>query len=99
VVAVRRNILGDSTARQNYIRAVKLLKQEFLGPSTSDFGIAGPSRQVSTYDLFVVWHHLAMFSFTPPTQQDRNAAHIAVPCSSRGIGSCSSSWSYSSSAC
>jgi tyrosinase len=75
VVSVRRNILGDSTARQNYIRGVKLLKQEFLGPTTSDFGIAGPSRQVSTYDLFVVWHHLAMFSFTPPTQQDRNAAH------------------------
>ena len=75
MAAVRRNILGDATAREDYIRGVKLLKGEFLGPTTSDFGIAGSPRQVSTYDLFVAWHHLAMSSFTPPTQQDRNAAH------------------------
>jgi tyrosinase len=75
MAAVRRNILGDATARQKYIQGVKLLKQEFLGPTTSDFGIAGPARQVSTYDLFVAWHHLAMNIFTPPTQTDRNAAH------------------------
>jgi tyrosinase len=30
---------------------------------------------VSTYDLFVWWHHRAMDTFTPPTQGDRNAAH------------------------
>jgi len=75
VAVVRRNILDDPTARQNYILGVKLLKQEFLGPSTSDLGIGGEPHLVSTYDLFVVWHHLAMSSFTPPTQQDRNAAH------------------------
>ena len=98
MAAVRRNILGDSTARQNYIRGVNLLKQEFLGPTTSDFGIAGPSRQVSTYDLFVAWHHLAMFTFTP-LRSRTGMPPIAVPCSSRGIGSCSSSWSCSSSVC
>ncbi|MTD56562.1 tyrosinase family protein [Amycolatopsis pithecellobii] len=38
-------------------------------------GIAGPAQQVSTYDLFTVWHHLAMGRLTPPTQGDRNAAH------------------------
>ena len=75
VAAVRRNILNNSTSRQKYIQGVKLLKQEFLGPTTADFGIAGTVRRISTYDLFVVWHHLAMFTFTPPSQGDRNAAH------------------------
>jgi tyrosinase len=40
---------------------------------------APPSRStgtaVSTWDLFVVWHHRAMMTMTPPTQGDRNAAH------------------------
>jgi len=75
MAVVRRNILSNSTVRQKYIQGVKLLKQEFPGPTTSDFGIAGPARQVSTYDLFVIWHHIAMFTFTPPSQSDRNAAH------------------------
>src|SRR5215212_8845828 len=50
-------------------------ESEFPGPTTSDFGIPGPVQQVSTYDLFTVWHHLAMGRMTPPTQNDRNAAH------------------------
>ena len=75
MAAVRRNILTDETARKNYIQGVKLLKQEQLGPTTADLGIPGPPVPVSTYDLFVAWHHLAMDTFTPPTQSDRNAAH------------------------
>lgn len=75
MAAVRRNILGDATARQKYVQGVNLLKQEFTGPTTSDFGIAGPARGVSTYDLFVAWHQVAMSTFTPPSQGDRNAAH------------------------
>ncbi len=71
----RRNILTDETARKNYVQGVTLLKQEQLGPTTADLGIAGPATKVSTYDLFVVWHHRAMETFTPPTQGDRNAAH------------------------
>ena len=38
-------------------------------------GMSGPSQKVSTYDLFVVWHHVAMSTMAPPTQNDRNAAH------------------------
>jgi len=72
---VRSNILTNTTARDKYIQGVKLLKIEFPGPTTSSLGIPGPSRPVSTYDLFVVWHHVAMSTFTPPTQGDRNAAH------------------------
>src|SRR5829696_9197787 len=75
MAVVRRNILSNFTVRQKYIQGVKLLKQEFPGSTTSDFGIAGPARQVSTYDLFIIWHHIAMFTFTPPSQSDRNVAH------------------------
>ncbi len=74
-MAVRFNILNNSAARDKYIQGVKLLKKEIPGPTTTSLGIAGPSQQVSTYDLFVVWHHLAMSTFTPPSQGDRNAAH------------------------
>lgn len=74
-MAIRENILTSVTARDKYIQGVKLLKNEFPGPTTSDLGIGGTSRPVSTYDLFVIWHHVAMTTFTPPTQGDRNAAH------------------------
>jgi tyrosinase len=79
MAVVRRNILGTEPAniqaRDRYVQGVKLLKQEQLGPTTQDLGIPGPAVPVSTYDLFVAWHHVAMFRFTPPSQQDRNAAH------------------------
>ena len=71
----RPNLLTDAVARRNYAQGVKLLKAEFTGPTTTSLGIPGPAQRVSTYDLFVVWHHLAMSTFTPPTQGDRNAAH------------------------
>ncbi|HSL06643.1 MAG TPA: hypothetical protein VK887_01550, partial [Pseudonocardiaceae bacterium] len=68
MAAVRVNILSDDTARDQYIQGVKLLKREFLGVTTQDLGIPGPAIQVSTYDLFVAWHHIAMFTFTPPSE-------------------------------
>ena len=71
----RANLLTDAGAREKYVRGVKLLKAEFTGPTTTSLGIAGPTQQVSTYDLFVVWHHAAMSTPTPSTQGDRNAAH------------------------
>jgi tyrosinase len=52
-----------------------LLKNEFTGPTTVSLGIPGPSRPISTWDLFVVWHHTAMMTMTPPSQNSRNAAH------------------------
>jgi tyrosinase len=74
-MSIRSNILTNATARDKYIQGVKLLKNEFPGPTTIDLGIAGPSQKVSTYDLFVVWHNVSMMTFTPPSQVDRNAAH------------------------
>jgi tyrosinase len=75
MAALRRNVLADPAVRDAYVTGVLSLKSEFLGPTTSDFGIPGTVEQVSTYDLFTVWHHLAMGRMTPPTQNDRNAAH------------------------
>jgi tyrosinase len=75
MMGVRSNILTNTRARDQYIEGVTRLKNEFTGPTTASLGIPGPTRQVSTYDLFVVWHHVAMMTFTPTTQNDRNAAH------------------------
>lgn len=75
MAAVRHSVTDSPAALDAYVKGVLALKSEFLGPTTADLGIAGPARQVSTYDLFIVWHHLAMGRMTPPTQADRNAAH------------------------
>jgi tyrosinase len=75
MVAVRRNILADPGVARGFADGVLALKGEHIGPSTADFGIAGPAEQLSTYDLFVVWHNVAMMRMTPPGQGDRNAAH------------------------
>jgi tyrosinase len=75
MAVVRQNAVTEPDALAAYTAGVLALKAEFLGPTTADLGIAGPAQQVSTYDLFTAWHHLAMGRFTPPTQGDRNAAH------------------------
>lgn len=73
---VRRNILSHNPSRDGFISGVKLLKQEDSGKTTTDFGIPGPVKPVSTYDLFVVWHYAAMNQSTPPGNPfGRNAAH------------------------
>ena len=76
MAATRRNILNNATARTQYTKGVSLLKQEPSGATTADFGIGGPPVSVSTYDLFVIWHHLTMMTMTPPgNSAGRNAAH------------------------
>ena len=71
----RPNVVTNAAARTKYVNGVKLLKAELPGPTTNSLGIPGPSKKVSTYDLFIVWHHVAMSTLTPPSQSDRNAAH------------------------
>jgi tyrosinase len=75
MAVVRANAVTNPAALTAYTAGVVALKADFLGPTTADLGIPGPVQQVSTYDLFTAWHHLAMGRFTPPTQGDRNAAH------------------------
>lgn len=74
-MAVRRNIVSNASARQQYVQGVTLLKAEASGTTTSSLGIPGPGKNLSSYDLFIVLHHWAMMEFTPQTQADRNAAH------------------------
>ncbi|MFE9775541.1 tyrosinase family protein [Streptomyces sp. NPDC005931] len=76
-MAVRKNILQDDAVREAFISGVKQLKAEPSPFSTTDFGIAGAPGQVRTYDLFVIWHILAMRTAVPPGGDPdiRNAAH------------------------
>ena len=77
MAVVRRNVLTDADARTGFIRGVKLLKHEDTTLTTDQFGIAGPPNPVRTYDLFVIWHILAMNTPVPPNGNAavRNAAH------------------------
>lgn len=74
MAAIRQNVF-DPLINEQYIQGVKLLKAEFLGPSTLDLNIDGPAQPVSTYDLFVAWHHIAANTFTPPDQTERSVSH------------------------
>ena len=79
MTATRRNIVTNQAARDDFVQGVNRLKQEPTGLTTNDLGI--PSRpgvgnqQLSTYDLFVIWHVTAMNEATPPGA-NRNAAHM-----------------------
>jgi tyrosinase len=75
VAALRANIAEDAAARQAFVEGVLALKAEGTGVMSDTLDISGPQHELSTYDLFVVWHHWAMAVFTPPEQGDRNAAH------------------------
>lgn len=76
MTAVRRNVL-EADVRADFIRGVNLLKHEETGLTTDQFGIPGPPTPVRTYDLFVIWHVLAMNTPVPPggDPNRRNGAH------------------------
>ncbi len=78
-VGIRRDIRSDDGARDAYVQGVIRLKQEDTGLTTGDFRIPGfagtPPQPLSTWDLFVLWHLVAMNTSTPPGA-DRNAAHV-----------------------
>lgn len=77
MAVTRPNILTNATALKKYCDGVNKLKNEFTGPTTEDVGIDGSAQQVSTYDLFVVWHVNAMMTPTPANNnpEGRNGAH------------------------
>ena len=78
MAVIRRNIATHAASRVAYARGVNLLKAEPGGVTTNDLGIPRrpgvPNQQLSTWDLFVVWHAWAMALQTPPNS-GRNAAH------------------------
>ncbi|SCX46307.1 tyrosinase family protein [Nitrosospira sp. Nsp1] len=65
---IRRNFLTDADAAQKYIDGVRMLKDPAQFPWPGQDGL-------SIYDSFVFWHHQSMMLMTPPSQNDRNAAH------------------------
>jgi tyrosinase len=77
MAVVRHNVLTTPGVRADYIRGVKLLKRENVTAQTTVFGIPGPANPISTYDLFVIWHVLAMRTPIPPggNPRVRNSAH------------------------
>lgn len=84
MTAVRTNVVKDPAARAAFVQGVTALKAEPVRQdgrtvTTADLGIpelapgTGP-QPLSTYDLFVLWHHRTMMIATP-AGSGRNAAH------------------------
>jgi tyrosinase len=65
---IRRNVLTNAAAAQQYIDGVTRLKDPGQFPWPGQLGL-------SIYDVLVFWHHQSMMLMTPPAQNDRNAAH------------------------
>jgi hypothetical protein len=64
MAATRRNITANQTDADRFVQATVALKAEASGLRASDLGIGpGPvatDGDLSTWDLFVVWHVWAM---------------------------------------
>lgn len=71
MTAIRHNILSNNSARDQFLQGMLLLDQEMPGVSAADIQsflqsnvphitIQGINQQLSTYDLFVLWHVVAM---------------------------------------
>lgn len=86
MTAVRRDITASTPARDRYLDGVLVLAQEpagittrevndRLGPQLPGFRIFGGDQPLMTWDLFVLWHHVAMTLTTSPRRPLRNSAH------------------------
>lgn len=86
MAVTRRNILDAPDARDRFLGGVVSLSQEMTGFSTADlneilapripgFRIFGHDQELSTWDLFVLWHFVAMRLSGPPSRPLRNLAH------------------------
>ena len=82
----RRNILESDVARQRFLNGVVALNQEPAGITSGELGaqigrflsggrIFGQDQPLTTWDLFVAWHFVAMSIRTNPQRPLRNLAH------------------------
>ena len=75
-MAIRRNIVGNSSVRNAYVQGTLLLKAESADITTADLDIPSrhgvPAQDLSTWDMFVYWHMVAMYE---RGNGGRNAAH------------------------
>jgi tyrosinase len=86
MAVTRRNILTSEDARDRYLAAVVELNRANTGITAGVLyqrlrsvvpllRMSGLDQELSVWDLFVIWHYLAMQIVTPPLQQLRNLAH------------------------
>ncbi|MGH3920541.1 MAG: tyrosinase family protein [Pseudonocardiaceae bacterium] len=86
MTVTRRNILTSEDARDRYLAAVVELNRADTGitagalyqqlrPAVPLLRMSGLNQELSVWDLFVIWHYLAMQIVTPPLQPLRNLAH------------------------
>jgi len=86
MTVIRRNIVRSRTARERFLAGVLQLSQEsanvttaevnqILGPVLPGGRIFGRNQPLTTWDLFVLWHQIAMNLPSAPTRPLRNRAH------------------------
>lgn len=82
----RRSILDSEDARDRYLAGVVELSRpdpqvtaldvyEQLREFMPWFRMFGQNQQLSMWDLFIIWHYVAMQLVTPPLARVRNLAH------------------------
>ena len=86
MTVTRRNIIDSAESGDRFVEGVVLLDQEMSGLTTAElnnilspqvpgFRILGINQEVSVWDLFVLWHFLAMRMSSAPPRPLRNLAH------------------------
>lgn len=86
MTAVRRDVVTSRGDREAFVEAALRLSREDTGLTTPEvndilaarlpgFRIFGLDQSLTTWDLFVLWHHLAMTLPTRPARPLRNLAH------------------------
>jgi hypothetical protein len=86
MTVTRRNIIDSAESGDRFVEGVVLLDQEMSGLTTAElnnilspqvpgFRIFGINQEVSVWDLFVLWHFLAMRMSSAPPRPLRNLAH------------------------
>lgn len=86
MAVTRENILLSQAARDRFLAGVAALAAEdsgvttsdvnqFLSTSVPDYRLYGKDQALSTWDLFVTWHHLTMTLPSTPLRPMRNRAH------------------------
>lgn len=86
MTVTRRNILESDDARDRYLAAVVELNRANTGITVRRLydqlrqlvpllRMNGADQELSVWDVFVIWHYLAMQVVTPPLEPLRNLAH------------------------
>ncbi|NUT33518.1 MAG: tyrosinase family protein [Hamadaea sp.] len=86
MAAVRSDIQTDATARERFVAGVVALNAEqsgyttaqlnqLLSPAIPGFRLYGVDQPLTTWDLFVLWHFVAMQMPSTPPRPMRNLAH------------------------